>query len=74
MLKSFPGYEIKCSANRETCKPPFRLIFENVAENQNDVDNNDEDAVMKTSLSKSIIVEPYEFESRGPYITNKPKQ
>ena len=74
LVKSFPDYELKCQVDKDKCKTPFRLTFEDVAEQKAASETEDDNVEMTNVLSKSIIVKPYEFESRGPYIINKPKQ
>ncbi|XP_017468597.1 PREDICTED: intron-binding protein aquarius [Rhagoletis zephyria] len=75
LKSSFPGYEIKCDAPMAQRIPPFRLIFEDVPEQRDDEpEDEEEDAKMKNALEKAIVVQPYVFESRGPYVANKPKQ
>ncbi|XP_004519648.1 intron-binding protein aquarius [Ceratitis capitata] len=75
LKNSFPGYEIKCDDPDEKRVPPFRLVFEDVPEERSDeVAEEQKDAEMKSALEKAIIVKPYVYESRGPYVANKPKQ
>ncbi|XP_054727930.1 RNA helicase aquarius [Anastrepha obliqua] len=75
LKSSFPDYEIKCEAPAEQRVPPFRLIFEDVPEQRKDeIEDEQEDEKMKSALEKAIVVQPYVFESRGPYVANKPKQ
>ncbi|EDV30219.2 uncharacterized protein Dana_GF23169 [Drosophila ananassae] len=69
---SFPGYELKCSVGVEQRMPPYRLIFEDVPVQ---CESDEEDQIQKkVELSKSIAVQPYKYEARGPYPRNKPKQ
>ncbi|XP_002000180.3 RNA helicase aquarius [Drosophila mojavensis] len=69
---SFPDYELKCEAPEENRSPPYRLTFEDVAE-QRDSDT-EEMETDQPRISKSIVVQPYKFEARGPYPSDKPKQ
>lgn len=72
---SFPGYNLKCEAPEERRDPPYRLIFEDVAdEKSSDAEEGDQKEEKTDKQSKSIIVEPYKYEARGPYPSDKPKQ
>ncbi|EDW66854.2 RNA helicase aquarius [Drosophila virilis] len=69
---SFPDYELKCEAAEGSRDPPYRLIFEDVAE-QRDCDT-EEMQTDQSDPTKSIVVQPYKYEARGPYLSDKPKQ
>lgn len=69
---SFPDYELKCEAAEGSRDPPYRLIFEDVAE-QRDCDT-EKMQTDQPALTKSIVVQPYKYEARGPYLSDKPKQ
>ncbi|XP_023293066.2 RNA helicase aquarius [Lucilia cuprina] len=73
IVESFPDYEIKCNVAEEQRSALFRLIFEDVAEKKDESEEASEDK-QEQQLSKSIVVQPYKFENRGPYLGNKPKQ
>jgi len=70
---SFPDYQLKCDAAEGSRKPPYRLIFEDVAE-QRDSDAEQEMETNQRTIAKSISVQPYKYEARGPYPSDKPKQ
>lgn len=57
-------------------EPPFRLTFEDVPENSYDDDNNEDEKTTNghSNLPKSIIVDTFTSECRGPYIANTPKK
>ncbi|EDV92549.1 RNA helicase aquarius [Drosophila grimshawi] len=69
---SFPDYELKCEQAVGKREPPYRLIFEDVAE-QRDSDTEEMQAE-QPAVSKSIKVLPCKYEARGPYPSDKPKQ
>ncbi|XP_068154330.1 RNA helicase aquarius [Drosophila tropicalis] len=71
---SFPNYELKC--DEESPLPPYRLIFEDVPEQRDsDLEEDDNgDKQMISAISKSIQVQPYKYEARGPYPSDKPKE
>uniref|UniRef100_A0A1A9X2R8 RNA helicase aquarius n=1 Tax=Glossina brevipalpis TaxID=37001 RepID=A0A1A9X2R8_9MUSC len=70
LSKSFPNCNIKCEAPESQQNPPFRLMFE---EQLPSVEGEKPEETT-TSLIRTISVIPYKFESRGPYMGNKPKQ
>ncbi|XP_030376024.1 RNA helicase aquarius [Scaptodrosophila lebanonensis] len=73
LASSFPTYEIKCEAPDEARVPPYRLIFEDVPEKRNS-DEEEDNEELPEATSKSIIVEPYKYDARGPYPSDRPKQ
>lgn len=74
IVESFPDYEIKCDVAEEQRNAPFRLIFEDVPEKKEDSEESSDYKEEEQQLTKSIVVQPYKFENRGPYLGNKPKQ
>lgn len=68
----FPDYQVhtRCK-NPELMKRPFRLIFEDVAEQK---DSDDEGEENSSDLIKAIAVEPYSIPRRGPYEYNEPRK
>ncbi|ALC47310.1 CG31368 [Drosophila busckii] len=75
LQSSFPSYELKCETPKEKREPPYRLIFEDVAQQQDsDEEKEEEEESAVQAISKSIVVQPYKSETRGPYPSNKPKQ
>jgi len=70
---SFPQYNLKCEVPVENRQPPFRLIFEDVPI-QKESDGEDPEEKPEEKLTKSILVQPYKYEARGPYPSDKPKQ
>ncbi|XP_017062116.1 RNA helicase aquarius isoform X1 [Drosophila ficusphila] len=70
---SFPNYELKCDVPEEKRLPPYRLIFEDVRIHK-DSDDEENEEKQETELPKSIVVQPYKYEERGPYPSDKPKQ
>ncbi|XP_039491433.1 RNA helicase aquarius [Drosophila santomea] len=70
---SFPNYNLKCEVPDENRQPPFRLIFEDVPI-QKESDGEDHEEKPEEELAKSILVQPYKYEARGPYPSDKPKQ
>ncbi|XP_060647054.1 RNA helicase aquarius [Drosophila nasuta] len=68
---SFPDYELKCDAAEGSREPPYRLTFEDVAAQR---DSDDEEETEQKATTKSIAVQPYKYEARGPYPSDKPKQ
>ncbi|XP_017142398.1 RNA helicase aquarius isoform X2 [Drosophila miranda] len=73
---SFPSYELKCELPEKSRLPPYRLIFEDVPV-QKDSDGEEKEKneqELEAAVSKSIIVQPYKYEARGPYPSDKPKQ
>ncbi|XP_005185025.2 RNA helicase aquarius [Musca domestica] len=69
VLDSFPDYKLKCDVPEDKRLPPFRLVFEDVKE----VDENGESRD-SSEESKVISVQTYKIQNRGPYLENKPKQ
>ncbi|SPP83641.1 RNA helicase aquarius [Drosophila guanche] len=78
LKRSFPSDELKCELPEESRLPPYRLIFEDVPVQKDSDDKEREDDEEKkeqvVSVSKSIVVQPYKYEARGPYPSDKPKQ
>ncbi|EDV49455.1 RNA helicase aquarius isoform X1 [Drosophila erecta] len=70
---SFPNYNLKCEVPEENRQPPFRLIFEDVPI-EKESDGEDHEETPEGELTKSILVQPYKYEARGPYPSDKPKQ
>lgn len=70
VVDSFPNYEIKCDVPDDKRNPPFRLVFEDVQESK----ENDDDSSELQTLPKTISVQSYDIQNRGPYLENKPKQ
>lgn len=73
VVESFPDYEIKCDIPEDERTTPFRLVFEDAAEEEDKSEETSENIKVQ-KLTKSIVVKPYKFENRGPYLGNKPKQ
>ncbi|KAH8383163.1 hypothetical protein KR009_007124 [Drosophila setifemur] len=74
---SFPIYELKCELPDEQRVPPYRLTFEDVLirkESDAESDEEEEGNEDKVELTRSIVVQPYKYEARGPYPSDKPKQ
>lgn len=71
LRNSFPSYEVICPEKNpdNDLKPPFRLSFGDVPEKSDEESQNND-----TELSKTITVEPYVFECRGPYQANAPRK
>ena len=68
----FPDYQVRLRCkNQELVKRPFRLIFEDVAEQKDSDDEGYEDI---SDLQKVITIEPYEVPRRGPYEYNEPRK
>lgn len=72
IVESFPDHKIKCEAPEAERNAPFRLIFEDLVE-KSDLENTVEKS-QEPQITKSIVVQPYKLENRGPYLGNKPKQ
>ena len=72
IVESFPDYTVKCEAPEVERNAPYRLIFEDVVE-KNESEETTENT-QEPQISKSIIVQPYKLEERGPYLGNRPKQ
>ncbi|XP_037896069.1 RNA helicase aquarius [Glossina fuscipes] len=72
LSKSFPNCEIECDRPEVQRNPPFRLVFKNNASPPEGEGEDREESI--TSPISTISVMPYQFETRGPYIGNKPKQ
>ncbi|XP_037719789.1 RNA helicase aquarius isoform X2 [Drosophila subpulchrella] len=70
---SFPNYTLKCEVPEEKRQPPYRLIFEDVPIHK-DSDEEEGEEKVEQELSKVISVQPYKYEARGPYPSDKPKQ
>ncbi|XP_052836457.1 RNA helicase aquarius [Drosophila gunungcola] len=70
---SFPTYTLKCEVSEEKRLPPYRLIFEDVPIHK-ESDEEECDDKVEQELTKSIVVQPYKYEARGPYPSDKPKQ
>lgn len=69
--ESFPEYKVsKRCTNADLLKLPFRLTFEDVAENK----DSDDEEENKSDLIKAITVEPYQICKRGPYEHNEPRK
>ncbi|KAH8294727.1 hypothetical protein KR018_002206 [Drosophila ironensis] len=72
---SFPGYELKWDVPEEQRVPPYRLVFEDVpVAAESDEEKSEDMDEKKVELTKSIQVQSYKFEGRGPYPSDKPKQ
>ncbi|XP_058118487.1 RNA helicase aquarius [Anopheles ziemanni] len=74
---SFPGYEmvpvgVEPSSPESTLKPPFRLTYEDVPEE--DDSDEEEKGEEEKELPKRIRVESYRIPRRGPYKYNEPKK
>lgn len=75
LVASFPTYTMKCELPEERRLPPYRLIFEDVQlHKESDDEEKDEKVKEEPALTKSIVVQPYKYEARGPYPSDKPKQ
>ncbi|XP_017083650.2 RNA helicase aquarius [Drosophila eugracilis] len=73
LVESFPNYDLKCEVPEEERIPPYRLIFEDVAIHK-ESDEEEVEEKVEPELTKSISVQPYKYEARGPYPSDKPKQ
>lgn len=71
IVESFPGHELKCDVPEDQRIAPFRLIFNDVSQEKESQQENTEE---EQQLNKSIVVKPYKFENRGPYLGSQPKQ
>lgn len=69
VVDSFPHYQLKCDIPEDKLLPPFRLVFEDVPQVKNGVDDKE-----LSEMSKAMTVQSYKIQNRGPYLENKPKK
>lgn len=70
LLASFPDYQIECFNAPEERQPPFKLVFGDVPESEEDEDDDHEnkrDEENGSFLSKTITVKPYKGQNHTPY-------